>query len=551
MYLTISVKNCCKFFSFLLIVSFVFSCKPGKPKKGVPQQEAYVPFAEQLKTVMSPIDSVNKKGISSVGENMRYTYQSADYAPIWLKENIHPTAAAEQLLAELEDLKWDGLDPENYNVSRLKLLKIKLDTTKVNTMADALMFDTALTYSYLAAARDLLIGKVIPKKVDSLWYHSNDSAWKAPEWLVEAKTKYRSLDSFRSATPTYALLRDEYKRYYNLAVDSDLLQVMSVIDPLQHPDSEMMECINIVVKAEMPWLNITPNDSVSEEKQMIMAYQRYMGLPATGKTDSSTLAHMSLSPDTMLIKIKANLERIRWMKRDYGNLYVVVNIPLMELFLRKDGANLMHMRVVVGKQARQTPSLNATMANIVINPPWGVPPTILKNDVVPGFQKSGKSYLAKKGLRAYTRDGKPVNAAMLNMKNLKRYTYKQAPGNDNALGYVKFNLPNPWDIYLHDTPHRTDFGKRDRALSSGCIRLEQPQQLALLILGQLEKRDYTQEKLDAMIKTHKTRWELLKTKIPVFITYLTAFEDTTGAHIQYVKDVYHRDDKLISWMAKK
>jgi murein L,D-transpeptidase YcbB/YkuD len=137
------------------------------------------------------------------------------------------------------------------------------------------------------------------------------------------------------------------------------------------------------------------------------------------------------------------------------------------------------------------------------------------------------------------------------MKNLKRYTYKQAPGSDNALGYVKFNLPNPWDIYLHDTPHRTDFGRRDRALSSGCIRLEQPQELALLILGQLEKRDYTQEKLDAMIKTHKTRWELLKTKIPVYITYLTAFEDTSSSHIQYVKDVYNRDEKLIAWMSKK
>ena len=175
-----------------------------------------------------------------------------------------------------------------------------------------------------------------------------------------------------------------------------------------------------------------------------------------------------------------------------------------------------------------------------------MPPTILKQDVVPGFAKSGKKYLDQKGLKAYDKKGKVVNASRLTAKNLKNYTYKQDAGDDNSLGYVKFNLPNPWDIYLHDTPHRGDFGKSFRALSSGCIRLQHPQEMAIFILSDLEGRNYTQGRMDTLIETHKTRWEVLKTKIPVHIAYLTAFEDTTGKHVQFTRDIYHRDDKLIS-----
>jgi murein L,D-transpeptidase YcbB/YkuD len=234
------------------------------------------------------------------------------------------------------------------------------------------------------------------------------------------------------------------------------------------------------------------------------------------------------------------------MQKQFGNLYLVVDVPLMELFLRRDGVNVMHMRVVVGKPERQTPSLFATMANVVINPPWGVPPTILKNDVLPGVQKDGKNYLNKKGIKVYDRRGNIVKASSINAGNYKRFNYKQDPGDDNSLGYVKFNLPNPWDIYLHDTPHRTDFVKNYRALSSGCIRVQQPQEMAVYILSEIEKKYFTIGKLDTIISTEKTRWEVLKTKIPVHIAYLTAFEDTTGKHIQFTRDIYHRDDKLIS-----
>lgn len=497
---------------------------------------------------MKPVDTAHSKKMRSLNEDVALVYQLDEYQPIWVKADYSSNEAAGKLLEELEDMKWDGVDPERYNVSALKLLKIKLDTTKNNSVNDAVAFDTALTRSFLAASRFLLLGEVLPKKADSLWYHVNDSVWNAPELLVDNKERYPLLADFRSKVPTYQLLRDEYKHYSTLAADSSFANSVYNVSVLDQMDSEKIASINYIIQSEMPWFEPVPNDTISDQKQLFLAYQQYKALKPTGKADSSTLAELATPPDVYLKKLKANMERVRWMQKSFGDMYIIVDVPLMELFFRRSDTNAMHMRVVVGKDIRQTPSLFANMANVVINPPWGVPPTILKNDVLPGLQKSGKQYMIKKGLKAYDHDGNVVNVASINEHNYKRFTYKQAPGDDNSLGYVKFNLPNPWDIYLHDTPHRDDFGKRFRALSSGCIRLHRPQEMALFILSELEKKRYTQERLDSIISTHKTKWEVLKNKIPVHITYLTAFEDTTGKHIQFTRDIYHRDEKLIAML---
>ena len=528
----------------LLVVLATAACKQRKksPISGVSDDS----FAEKLEALMKPFDTTGGKTPQAIAEHVRSVYQSVDYEPLWVKENHAPTADANKLIAELEDMQWDGFAPDRYNVKRIKELKIRLDTSRSKNLGEAVEFDTSLTHSYLAASKDLLFGTINPKKADSLWYHVNDSVWNAPAMLAGAHGGYFPLDSFRSKVPTYALLRNEYRLFSGLAADTQFTQAQATVHFVAQPDSETWYNMAYVIKAELPWLETVENDTLTERQQMLLAFQRYRSLKATGKIDSPTVAMLTMAPSEYMQKLRANMERVRWMQQQFGNQYIIVDVPLMEFFFRQGDSTVMHMNVVVGKEIRQTPSLFANMANVVINPPWGVPPTILKNDVLPGFQKSGGKYLAKKGLKAYDHDGNLVNVSRINTKNYKRFTFKQAPGDDNALGYVKFNLPNKWDIYLHDTPHRGDFNKRDRALSSGCIRLSRPQDLAIFILGELEKRNYTQGRLDSIIATHKTRWEILKNKIPVHITYLTAFEDTTGTHLQFTRDIYHRDAKLMA-----
>lgn len=532
---------------FFLCLAFI-SChsrsgKPGSRERVIASAPDKKDFAERLSTLFPDIDSSeNKKHIRSIADNMRYAYELNEYAPIWLSHS-KPSDETGKFLSELDNIRWDGIDPEKYHLSQLKQMHDGFDdkNTDVNYLIN---FDTTFTNSYLQAANDLLMGELVPKAVDSLWYHKNDSTWTAPEHLAAKDAGFPSLDVYRSKVPTYTLLRDQYQFYAKLQSDSTLMAAIEKLQSGQHLKKHD-STISYIITTEMPWAN-NESDTMSAWQQMVENYQYYNDIKASGKLDSFTLARLARTPQQINDELRLNMERVRWMQQNIGDQYIIVDVPVMELFFRRGGETVMHMRTVVGKPERQTPSLDATMANVVINPPWGVPPTIMKKDVLPGISKSGMKYLKKKGLKVYDHDGNVVDASEINAKNYKRYTVRQAPGDDNALGYVKFNLPNKWDIYLHDTPHRDDFPKRNRFLSSGCIRLEQPQQMALYILGTLENKRYTQERLDSVIQTHKTRWEILKTKIPVHIVYLTVFEDTTGQHLRFIRDIYHRDDRVLA-----
>jgi murein L,D-transpeptidase YcbB/YkuD len=535
------------YFLLLITASFLISCSNHRQRKPGPSGFSDDAFAEKLETIIPPVDTSNKKKLKSISANVRLVYQAADYEPVWVKENYAPSQAAEKLITELEELRWDGIDPERYNLTTIKKLTEKLKT-KERTVDDAINFDTVLTYSYLAASRELLMGLIVPKTADSLWYHVNDTSWNAPRLLGNTNDGYVSLSEFRSKIPAYTVLRDAYKRYYTLTKDTALNQAIAAIQQVKTVNGVPNRIINTIIKAEMPWVPTTDAASPAAEVPQIKAYQENFGLNPTGKLDGNTLQMLATPPAALCQKIGANMERMRWMQRDFGDLYIVVDVPLMELFFSQSGKNVMHMNVVVGRSERQTPSLFAKMANIIINPSWGVPPTILKKDVLPGLEKSGESYMDKKGLKAYDKDGDVVDPSFIDESNYKNYTYKQAPGDDNSLGYIKFNLPNPWDIYLHDTPHREDFEKPDRALSSGCVRVQQPQEMAMFILATLEQKEYNQPKLDSMIQTHKTKWELLKNKIPVHIAYLTAYEDNTREHLRFARDIYQRDGKLIDML---
>ena len=508
-----------------------------------------IPFSEKLQTIYQIIDTVNyHKRINDITYNLHLAYWLNEGMPIWFSKN-KPSIFADSLLTDLESIKNDGIDPEKYGLSHILQLKEKLlhDSANINL---CIAFDTACSRAYLNAAKDLLMGTIRPAKADSLWHHPNDSLWNGVDLLLTNDEQYNSLTNFRSTIPTYHLLRNTLSCYYNLLTDSIFLQNQHAIKGrklISENDSETNQALLNIISKELPWYHIDPtNDSMDAREQFISTYQYCMGQRVNGIADSICINRAAMPVTQLINKLKANLERIRWMQQKEDSLYIIVDVPLMELFFRKDHFDMMHMRVVVGKPERQTPSLMANMTNIVINPSWGVPPTILKKDVLPGITKSGKKYLAKKGLKAYDREGKHIDEGTITAKNYKRYIYKQSPGDDNSLGYVKFNLPNPYDIYLHDTPHRGDFGNRYGALSSGCVRLQEPQEMAVFILSKFENKRYTFATLDSMIETHKTRWEILKTKIPVHIVYLTTFEDSTAKYPRFLNDVYKRDSCLIS-----
>jgi murein L,D-transpeptidase YcbB/YkuD len=551
------VKRVSLFLILVLFTATLFgSCKRRHVKEGSKKEFSsgdFVDveiFGDTLRSLLKPADSIAVTKIGDISNNLNYVYQQTDYAPVWMNgEGI--SQAADSFVAELEDLYADGLNPERYRTLSLKNELRKLRSNKSPELNKLIAFDTTMTRTYLAVAKDLLLGAIKIRKADSLWYNPNDSTWNASQVLSKdlgLEDKYPSLDAYRSKIPTYNLLREECKRYTALQKDSVLLAALEQVRTITNTrelDSTQKTSLATAIRQSLPWANTNTADSLDETQQLVAAYQEYSHTKPTGNLDTSTLRKLSRSPKEITGILQANLERLRWIKQSLPETYILVDIALAELFFHRDGKEIMHMKTVVGKPSRQTPSLNADMANVVINPPWGVPPTILKKDVLPGMAKSGEAYLRKKGIQAFDRKGNRVDGSSINAGNYKRYDYRQPPGDKNALGYVKFNLPNKWDIYLHDTPHREDFPGRYRAKSSGCVRIEKPQEMAIMILAEIEGKDFTQEKLDKMISTHRTSWEVLKTKIPVHLVYLTAFEDRDNTHIRLADDVYKRDSKLI------
>lgn len=547
-----------KYLFLLAIVLLCLSCNENGPQgtgrkqdraglfeKGLFDQDE---FTKQLKSSISVLDTTDsvylKAKILSVQQAVRYVYTKNEFSPLWVKEK-GVTDAAGKLVDELAELSNDGLDPEKYHVSDLRKQLDALKAQKSAELDAVIHFDTTCTRSYLQASRDLLIGSVAPKKADSLWFHVNDSVWNAPELLLSrlaANDDYPGFKDFRSEIPTYALLQKALQHYRDLSKDSAYMEAKENLGAV--PKDSL---IAFIAEKEIGDTYDPANDSVSRAKQILQNYQYYKGLRMTGKKDSVTVAALARAPEETIRMIEANMERLRWLPKKLEDQYVLVNIPMMEFMLRKDNFDAFRMRVVVGRPERQTPVLNARMVNIVFNPSWGVPPTILKKDVLPGLTQSGAAYLSKKGLRAYDHNGNPVDAGSITEANYRRFIYKQPPGDDNSLGVIKFNLPNQWDIYLHDTPHKEDFPNYSRAKSSGCIRLQKPRELAEYILTELEGRSrFDQLYIDTLVQTHKTRYEILKNKIPVHIVYLTAFEDSTGKQIRFLRDIYGRDAKLDS-----
>lgn len=537
-----------------LVVTFgislcLLSCSSEPGKKGGLASifEGDAVTIDAFKTAMSPTTAAlnpadsgfRKKLLSDLDLNVKYAYLLAENEPIWFESNGLKSSAAD-LVKTLSELSSEGLDTGRYKLSYIRsiLSRINADKKTVLPVDSVVHWDKTFTTAYLTAARDLLLGMQDIKKGDDQWFAANDTAFNGASYLVEmykGKTQLPVLDTFRPVQKTYKQMIAALAQWQQLKQDS-------IYTALKHKLAlgDQDSSLQALIRLELPGTAVQDNDSMDAVANWIATYQYYHQLRITGKNDSATYKKLKTLPDAYVQSLQINMDRLRALPRDVGAEHVWVTIPLMEVDYYRDNDLKWHSRVVVGKKARQTPTLWAPMANVVFNPPWGVPPTILKNDVGPGVSRSGADYLARKGLRAFDSKGRDVTASV-NGSNYKRFSYRQPPGAHNSLGEIKFNLPNKWDIYLHDTPHRGDFGLRSRALSSGCVRVQNPKDFAEILLAD---RGYSRGRIDSIIETRKTKLEPMKRALPVYIVYLTVAPDSTGTSLRYLDDVYGRDQAL-------
>ena len=241
-------------------------------------------------------------------------------------------------------------------------------------------------------------------------------------------------------------------------------------------------------------------------------------------------------------KVWVNFERTKWLEPDLGENYVWINLPQYDLQVIENGSITDSYKVIIGKKDRRTPILSSAFNGIIVNPKWTVPPTILKNDVVPKAS-ANRGYFASNRLTIFDKkSGKQVSPDNWNPANYSSYRYVQQTGRLNSLGQIKFDFPNKHMVYLHDTNNRTRFVESNRALSSGCVRVEDPFRLAEKIF-KIEGKNISKSEIDTLAVKEKTKNFKLNKKVNVHQVYFTAVINDAG-DVKILNDVYSLDNKL-------
>jgi murein L,D-transpeptidase YcbB/YkuD len=284
----------------------------------------------------------------------------------------------------------------------------------------------------------------------------------------------------------------------------------------------------------------------------VRAFQTRHGLEVDGVVGPKTLAALNVPASDRAAQIARDLERWRWLPRDLGRRYLLVNVPAFELRVIEDDEIVMSMRAVVGRPYRRTPVFSATMSYLVVSPYWHVPPGIAVRDILPAVKKD-PSYLAERGIRVFQGWGaaqREIDPGGVDWKSIPAsgfpYRFRQEPGDKNMLGRIKFMFPNPHNVYLHDTPLRELFLPANRAFSSGCIRIERPFDLADYVLR--GDPHWTREAVIAAAAIDAETTITLPERLPVHVVYWTSWVDED--EVEFREDVYDRDPGLARALAE-
>ncbi|MFI5317818.1 MAG: murein L,D-transpeptidase [Myxococcota bacterium] len=477
-------------------------------------------------------------------------YERRGFAPLWTA-----SAARDDLLRAVRDSAADGLDPEDYLLTPLQRARTAADApgASLEAQVDCELLETDALIRLLY---HLIFGKVDPTDFDPNWnfartLHHGDRV-EFIQNLIGSGDLYARIEAEKPQHAFYLKLVAELARMREIEAHGGWQPIASgptlkpgVTDPrVPALRARLAESGDLDLSAAASGEAFDP-----ELAAAVGRFQARHGLDADGGAGAATLAELNVSVAARIQQIRVNLERARWLLHDLAPTFVVVNVAGYEVYYVRDDSLVWQSRAQVGKPLRATPIFRSELTYLVVNPTWTVPPGIFAKDILPG-QKRDRSTLAKKGLQVVDHSGQVVDESSIDWANTTprnfRYMLRQPAGPNNALGRVKFMFPNSHSVYLHDTPSKSLFEKGERAFSSGCIRVEKPLELAALLLeGQA---GWDRAALDRAVTDGATRTIALAKRVPVLLSYWTAWVDGKGA-LQLRRDVYGRDAKIAAGLA--
>ena len=269
-------------------------------------------------------------------------------------------------------------------------------------------------------------------------------------------------------------------------------------------------------------------------------FQARNGLNRTGIVDKDTLAALNVSAAARLQQLETNLVRLRSYSGDLGERFVIVNLPGASVETVENGVVYSHHRAGVGRIDRQSPIMQTKATEINFNPFWHVPPSLIKKDLIPKM-KADPNYLAEEKIHILDKDGRDVSPTSINWNTdeATHFTYRQDTGADiNSLGFVRINIPNPYGVYMHDTPEKGVFGDDFRFVSSGCVRVQDVRDYVAWLLK--DNPGWNRDQIDAVIRSGEREDVKLAEPVPVYWVYITAWATPDGL-VQFRPDIYQRD----------
>jgi len=455
------------------------------------------------------------------------------------------------LLNELGNIEEDGLNPEDYHLSTLLVQKLHLeqsDSPEPSLMAD---YDILLTDSLIRLAYHLHFGKVEPESLHPDWNMTRKINDTDPVENIEKTLRSAQLaDALKKSRPqlkSYSLMRAALKKYREIQEAGGWEAVPEGPTLKVGMTDERIPKLRkrLAVTGHFEGTN-TKSDHFDEElEKAVVGFQKSYRLVADGAVGKNTYKTLNVPVKRKIGQIRVNLERFRWISRNIPEEFIVVDIAGFRVYHYRNFNIKWTSKVQVGKAFRKTPVFNSQIKYLVFNPTWTVPPTILREDIIPKIKKNPE-YLQKMKISVIDRKGRIVDPSSVDWSKYSSknalYTFRQEPGPHNALGRIKFIFPNKHFIYLHDTPSRSLYARKDRAFSSGCIRVEKDIELAEILLNDPEK--WNQQNIQNLMDTLETKRVNLPKPMPISLLYWTVRFDEKGKII-FKKDVYDRDEAVL------
>lgn len=473
---------------------------------------------------------------------LQHLYDENSFQPLWSAKGSF-RQWSDSLVSLIDSSHNYGLFPEDYYDLKINDLKNELtrDTSKENKL-DAAKWaysDLLLTSAFVQIVKDIYKGRLLP---DSIL--AKDSSL-TPAFFSNQFTLFK-----KSGIDTFAAqLEPQNTAYKNLKQGLKQFLVKA-----NFKDYTFIEAEDSLQLPSLIYKRLSEEDSVLTKEDpdsiaiaiAIKRYQKRKGIKVDGKVSSTLINRLNNTDKEKFIRIAITLDKLKLLPT-MPQQYIWVNIPSFYLQVRDSDTVVLTSRIVVGKPETQTPVITSAITDMITYPKWHIPESIIKKDILPGLKKD-PGYTLRKGYTLFDNEGKEIDPYTITWAKFKvgiPYNVVQGSGDDNALGVMKFNFPNRYSVYLHDTNQRYLFSKRSRALSHGCVRVQAWQELTNFILRNDSAYSVKATPVDSV-----NNWLALKEKhvipvrkkVPLFIRYFTC--EGKDDKVLFYDDVYGEDSRI-------